>query len=291
MTKTTRATLFILLATMFWGMTFALIKDAVATLDVFNFIFWRFLIASLFMLVIFFKFIEFRNKKLILEGMLLGIFFGGGAISQTMALTSSAASNVSFITSFEVIIVPLLLSLLHRKWPSWTVILAVIITMCGIALLTLSDRVVGVSTGDWWALLCAFCFAIYTLLAGKFSHSGNPITLTFMQVLTLCLVVGLVNSFTHQITLPHLRNQWLAIIFCAIFASVFSFYLQIRFQQYVTATKTAIIFSTEPIFATITAILYLHERLSSYFIMGALLIFLGILLSEFKLKKPIIPQN
>jgi len=291
MTKATRATLFILLATVFWGMTFALIKDAVATLDVFNFIFWRFLIASLFMLVVFFKFIEFRNKQLIWEGLLLGIFFGSGAIAQTIALTSSAASNVSFITSFEVIIVPLLLSLLHKKWPSLTVVLAVIATMCGIALLTLSDNIVGISRGDGWALLCAFCFAVYTILAGKFSHSGNPITLTFVQVLTLCIIVGLVNSFTHQITLPHLSNQWIAIIFCAIFASVFSFYLQIRFQKYVTATKTAIIFSTEPIFATLTAILYLHERLSHYFIMGALLIFFGILLSEFKLKKPIMPQN
>lgn len=291
MTPATRATYFILLATVFWGMTFALIKDAVAGLDVFDFIFWRFLVASLVMLLLFHRHIHFTDKKLLYQGMLLGIFFGGGAISQTLALTTTAASTVSFITSFEVVIVPLLICLIGRQWPSLSIFLAVVLTITGVGLLTVSATGFDIQTGNGWALLCAFCFAIYTLLAGKFSHSGKPITLTFVQSSTLCLIVLGINVFTWQLTIPQHGNQWLAILFCALFASIISFYLQIRFQRYVTATRTAIIFATEPIFATITAVLYLHERLSEKFLIGALLVFTGILLSEFKLKKKIMPQD
>ena len=291
MTNQARATYFILLATLFWGMTFALIKDAVVTLHVFDFIFWRFLVGSLFMLIVFFKQIEFSNQKIMIQGILLGVFFGAGAITQTIALTTTTASTVSFITAFEVVIVPILICFLGKKWPSLSIIFAVIFTMSGVGFLTLVKNGFVVSSGNWWALACAFCFAIYTLLAGSFSHSGKPITLTFVQVSTLAIFTAFINLFSRQMTIPHLVNQWFAIIFCAIFASVFSFYLQIRFQRYLSATKTAIIFSAEPIFATLTAILYLHERLSSHFFIGALLILLGILLSELNLKKKIMPQD
>lgn len=285
MTKNTSATYFLLLATIFWGMTFALIRDAVATLSIADFIFWRFIIASLFLLIFFHSAIQFTNKKLIIEGIVLGIFFGGGAVAQTFALASTNAATVSFITSFEVLIVPLIISLVNWRWPRLTVIFAIILTITGMALITLTSDGFDISSGNWWALLCAFCFAIYTISAGKFSQSRNPMTLTFIQAATLSLIAVLVNfSRLQPIAIPKHANQWIAIIFCAIFASVLSFYLQIRFQRFVSATKTAMIFASEPIFATITAFFYLNESISSKFVFGAILIFCGILLSEYKVK-------
>lgn len=282
MTQHTRALLFILLATAIWGVTFALIRDAVATLPVMDFVFWRFLIAALFILVVFYRHIRIR-PALLFQGIILGVCFGSGVITQTMALTTTPASTVSFITSFEVLFVPLLLALIYQRWPRLNIIMAILLTLTGIALITLSHGQLYFSRGDQWALLCAFFFAVYTLAAGRFSHSNQPMTLTFVQAATLSVIAALSDALMHRTpTLPVTTNIWGAILFCALFASVISFYLQIRYQRFVGSTKTAIIFASEPIFATFTAALYLGERLTFFFLIGAALIISGILLAELK---------
>ena len=283
-----QATLFILLTTALWGGTFAFIKDAVATFSVGNFLFWRFGLASILLGLVFFKHIHFSNFKLMKEGMILGVLFGLGAITQSIGLRFTSASTASFITVLEVIWVPIFIGLYQRRWPGWTVSLAVLLAVGGVLLITWQEGV-HINPGDIWVVICSLFFACYTLAASKISHSGEPLTITFFQLLTIA-VMSLALS-RGQISVPQTANVWLSIFYCAIFASVLAFYLQVRFQRYVTATKAAIIFSAEPIFATLTAVLYLNETISSRFVFGALLIFSGILLSEFKLKEKILPQE
>ncbi|WP_419421531.1 EamA family transporter (plasmid) [Legionella sp. D16C41] len=74
------------------------------------------------------------------------------------------------------------------------------------------------------------------------------------------------------------------------YASIIAFILQLKFRKYVSSSKAAIIFSLEPVFATITAALYLNEKLSIQFFVGALII-MAILLSEYHTKHRIILQN
>lgn len=282
------ATFFILVTTMLWGGTFAFIKDAVATFSVGDFMLWRFGLASLLMGLIFFKHIHFTNIKLMKEGMVLGLLFGLGAYTQSMGLRFTSASTASFITVLEVIWVPIFIGLYKRSWPGLMVSLAVLLAVAGILFITWQPGF-HVNPGDIWVVVCSLFFACYTLAASKISHSGEPLTITFFQLLTIA-VLGFVLSLGH-LSWPKTANVWWSIVYCAIFASVLAFYLQVRFQRYVTATKAAIIFSAEPVFATLTAIVYLNENLSYRFFAGAVLIFSGILLSEFKLKEKILPQE
>lgn len=286
----TIATFAILLATFLWGMTFAFIKDAVTSLDVFNFLFWRFGVASLILFCISYKKIKFSDRKLLLQGFLLGLFLAGTVIFQSTGLRYTSASTASFITGMTVIIVALIVCCLERRWPTFNVILAVILAVTGIGLITLTSSLT-INVGDLWVMLCAFCFATYIILAGKFSHSGEPITLTFVQMMTIFIIVGSINFSSNNFTVPNATHLWISILFCAIFASIIAFILQLRFQRYVTSTKTAIIFASEPIFATITAIIYLGEQLTLKFVIGALLIFSAMLLSELKSKKKVMPQD
>lgn len=290
MKKASTATFAILLATLFWGMTFAFIKDAVTTLSVANFLFWRFGIASLLLLIIACKKIKFADRKLLIQGVLLGIFLAGTVIFQSTGLRYTTASTASFITGFTVILVALISCLLDKRWPTLKILIAVILAFTGIGFITLTSSL-AINVGDLWVMLCAFCFAIYIMLAGKFSHSGEPLTLTFIQFLTIFVIAGLLVLTKNQLTIPNKSNLWISIAFCAVFASIIAFTLQLRFQRYVTSTKAAIIFSAEPVFATITAIIYLHERLTIKFVIGALLIFSAMLLAELKLKPKVLPQD
>src|SRR5262245_4599637 len=94
----------ILAATMIWGMTFSFIKDAVVTLPPFVFLFWRFAIASLLLIVIFWKKIKFSRQTLA-YGCILGILLGGTVVFQTIGLRYTSASTASFITGLSVVLV------------------------------------------------------------------------------------------------------------------------------------------------------------------------------------------
>ncbi|MFW2571518.1 DMT family transporter [Legionella sp. 29fVS95] len=279
----------ILLATLFWGMTFAFIKDAVATLSPFNFLFWRFGIASFLLLLIFWQKIRF-DRQTLFYGTLLGLLLAGTVIFQTIGLRYTTASTASFITGLSVIVVALFESFLNKQWPSLYVITATLIALVGVGFITLSDGFT-VSQGDLWVLLCAFCFAGYILFAGKASQIHQSLSLTFIQSLFVCLLAGVASLFTTKLAIPSQTNVWVAILFCSIFASIFAFLLQLQFQKYVSSTKAAIIFSLEPVFATITAAIYLHEQLTVQFFIGALMIFFAILLSEKRTKQKVIPQD
>lgn len=289
MKTSTTATLYILLATLFWGMTFAFIRDAVSVISPFSFLFWRFGTASLLLFIFFYKNIHF-NKKLITQGIWLGLFLGGTVIFQTIGLQYTTASTASFITALSVIMVMIFSCILERQWPNLSLSIAVILATLGVGLITLTNGLT-LNQGDVWIFLCAIAFAIYIILAGKFTQSNQPLTLTLIQMLTIFVLAGIFFVPKHGLAAPTHLNVWIDILFCAIFASIISFTLQLKFQKYVSASKTAIIFATEPIFATITAAIYLGERLSIQFAIGATLIFASILISEMGSKKKVFPQD
>ncbi len=290
MKKETLATTYLLFGTLLWGVTFSFTKDAVGFMSPFDFLFWRFGIASLFLLVIFFKKIKLFDKKLILQGVWLGLFLAGTVIFQTIGLRYTSASTASFITGLSVILVPVYFCVIQKKLPQAQVMAALVLTILGIGLISLNSEL-SINIGDFWIILCAISFAIYVILASKFSHSGHAMTLTFVQSLTITAIVGIIDLSSGGYTLPRQINLWVAILYCALLASVLAFYLQIRFQRYISATKTALIFALEPVFATLTAIIYLDEQLTLKFVIGALCIFAGMLLSEVKLKKKLKQQE
>lgn len=279
----------IALATLIWGMTFAFIKDAVTTLTPFNFLFWRFSIASAILLILFWKKIKL-TQSIFMHGVLLSIFLAGTVFFQTIGLRYTTASTASFITGLSVIIVALFESLLNRRFPSKYLIGAALLAIIGVGFITLANGF-QINQGDLWVLLCAFSFAGYILFAGQASHLHEPFALTFLQSLFLCVIAGIASVFTTGIMIPEQTNVWVSILFCSIFASIIAFLLQLQFQKYVSATKAAIIFSLEPVFATITAAIYLHEQLTLQFFIGAFLIFSAILLSEKRVKEKILPQE
>jgi drug/metabolite transporter (DMT)-like permease len=73
-----------------------------------------------------------------------------------------------------------------------------------------------------------------------------------------------------------------AILLTAIGATVICFSLQTWAQQYASPSHAAILVSLEPVFAALTSLLFAQEHLGGRALLGAALIFAGILLAEWK---------
>ncbi len=120
------------------------------------------------------------------------------------------------------------------------------------------------------SFFCAICVALHIIYTDKYTKYNNAFNLAFIQMGTIALLSGIFAIFYgHSSELLKIeKNTVWAIIICSVFASNFAFWAQTYFQRYTIPTKTAIIFSGEPVFGAIFAHFYGGEILTLKAIIG-----------------------
>ena len=152
--------LILIVATFFWGSTFAFTKELTNVMSPLWLVAIRFSLTTILLFVMFFKHIMnvFRTslKKELPKLLLLGMINFLAIITQTMSLTEISASNSGFIASFAVLLVPFLEFFFRKKPIHNNIKIAVIILFVGIYIMAsgfnLPERFVA---GDFMALTCA----------------------------------------------------------------------------------------------------------------------------------------
>ncbi len=186
---------------------------------------------------------------------------------------------MAFITTLYVIIVPVVMALLARLRPRWTSLVAGALSLAGLYLIT-DPRLHGLNLGDWLTLGCAFAFAVHIVFVGIFATRYDPIALTFWQV----AVAGAVSlGALAAMEPPHLTlTPWsiTAILVTGLFATAFAFSVQMWAQRETPATHAAVIFSAEPLFATLFAYLLLGTVFTPRAWVGAGFVMVGLLLTQ-----------
>lgn len=163
--------------------------------------------------------------------------------------------------------------------------LGVITALIGLGLLSLV-RTSNLNIGDGLVFLCAISYALQITLVGRYAPSYPVLPLAFVQIFS-CGVFSLIGSLIfeeHKIWLSSQIwfNGWVlsALLICSILATAVAFVAQNYFQVYTTPTRTALIFSTEPVFAALTGYIWAGDRLTVLQILGCFLILVGMLVSE-----------
>ena len=281
-----RADLLLLTVAIAWGVTFLMVQDAISTTPVYAFLFFRFTLASILMFIISYRFLNELNKKTILYGVILGILLFSAFATQTFGLIYTKSSIVAFITGLNVICVPFLTYLFFKDKIKLNVLIATFIAVIGLYLLTMSGTL-EFEKGEFLTLVCAILFALQIIFTGKFSNQVNVFLLVLFQLITvsiLALIFSLsLDSATFNISYNYAFFK--AVIITAIFATVYAFLIQTYMQQFTTATKTAIIFTMEPVSAAIFAYFTANEVLTIVQFIGAVLIILATLIAELKFGK------
>lgn len=278
-----KSILLLLIGTVFWGMTFVFIKDAVSQISVANFLGYRFLLAALLLICIFFKRFENYNWDTLKYGAILAIPLLISFVAQTIGLQYTSASKGGFITGLSVVFVPLMLSLMQKRFPSLNILFAVILATMGLAFLTLGSSL-SLNVGDSWVFFSAIFFAGYIIMVARYGGKSDAILLSVTQFFLVGLLCISYSGVKGELYFPIGFKVWQAIIFTALFATAYMYTVQNYYQRYISEITTSIIFSFEPLFAAITAYFYLNEALTERTIIGGLLIFAGILFAEIKMK-------
>lgn len=279
--KGIKAEVYLLGIVIIWGSTFAIIRDVLDQIMPFTFLAYRFLLAALILSVIFWKRIKNIDKIILKKGFLIGIFLFLGYAFQTVGLKYTTATKAGFITGLSVVLVPIISYLFIKEKINRNSVIGVIFAVVGLWLLNYNSSY-NFNLGDFLVLLCAVSFAMHIISVGLFTKKMDYVLLVIVQLATVFVLSLLMALFFERpdIHLSYSFNVWWSIILTGVFATALAFYMQNRFQRYSTATKTAIIFSGEPIFAAVFAYLLLGEKVGLIAWIGGLLIIFGMIVSQ-----------
>ncbi|MGX1983353.1 drug/metabolite transporter (DMT)-like permease [Thermolongibacillus altinsuensis] len=292
MTLQQKADVSLLFVAFVWGATFVVVQNAIAFLPPLLFNGIRFLLASLFLWTWLFLFERKRkdriDRELVFAGVKLGIWLFAGYALQTIGLLYTTSSKAGFITGLSVVLVPFFSFLLLKQKPSINALLGTGVAAVGLYFLTMNGSM-SINKGDLFVFFCAISFALHIVLTGKYASRYSTLSLTTIQIQTVAFLCFLFSLFledwkTLSYSLLLQLEVWTALIITALFATTVAFFIQTNFQKYTSPTRVALIFAMEPVFAALTAYIWNDERLHHIAILGAFLIFLGMILSE-------LPQN
>ena len=139
----TLAVLALVAVTAIWGSTFVIIKDAITTVDPSDFLFIRFLLASLVLVALCWKRLLQAGKGAALVGLGIGGVYGLAQLLQTWGLASTSASVSGFLTGAYVVFTPFVAFLVVRSRVTGRTLLASVIARVGIAVLSLTGLAMG----------------------------------------------------------------------------------------------------------------------------------------------------
>lgn len=299
-----RAYLLMLFVVAVWGSTFVVVKGALSDASPAAFNLVRMTLAFAVLAAVYHRAWRAIRRWQIPLGALVGLCLAAGYQFQTTGLARTTPSKSAFITGLLVVMVPLLsvipgLRPPAARPPRSNAFLGAALAFAGIVLLTapaaaaaqaapsriaslanLLPTLASINLGDILTLGCALAFAFHCIALSHFSPRVGFRQLAILQVgfcaLFMALSLPLIER-PHLVVTPRLA---VALVLAAVLATAAAFSIQSWAQSILPPTHMALILTMEPVFAWVTSFLFMGERLALRPACGALLILLGIALTE-----------
>jgi len=272
--------LLLLLVSLFWGLGYPLMKITLLEIPVFTVLWIRFLFAALLMIPIL-KLKYLHERKLLISGVILGttLFFSFALI--ILGLERTTATSTGFLSALFILWVPLLSTLFMKQSLQKNTLISIPVSLLGI--FYLFDMQISIlHEGELLVMSGSLLTAIHILLIEKYSKHYSSMELTFVQFLVVTvwsILLSLVSY--HSISIGPVSHQFIiAMIVVVVFSTLLAFWIQTKYQSYISPTQAALIFNTEPLFSTLFAVLLLHEVLEKNIYIGGLLIMLSLFISQ-----------
>ncbi|HEX8559239.1 MAG TPA: DMT family transporter [Pyrinomonadaceae bacterium] len=292
----------ILLTTLIWGSTFSVARGVLDQWPPLTYLATRMPLAALVFAALFPRKVLGASREAWRAGATLGALVGVGFIGQTVGLLYTTPAKSAFITGITTPLVPVVAYAVWRARPSRENLAGIVLASAGGALILAPANAAGVNTGDLITLSTTLLFAAHITLMSLYARRFDPGQLSALQVTTAAaLVLGAwlaVRGFAAlagaESLPPGLAREtqplvWSAAVagqlaYLALFATVATFLLWTWGQARMSATHAAVIFSLEPVFATLFAVLLRGsaEWTGGRATLGALLVVAGVLASELR---------
>lgn len=273
----------LLVTTLIWGSSFVILKSTLDTITPLWLLSIRFCGAAIVMLALCYKKIRLIDRQHIKGGVLMGIFLSAAYTVQTYGLVYTTPGKNAFLTASYCIIVPFLYWLIAGKKPDKFNISAAIVCIVGMGFVCLNNELT-VNIGDILTICCGLFYALHIITTAKSVDGRDPLLLTVIQFITagiVCLVFAALFEPTPK-AIPA-SSVW-SIAYLVIMCTGVCYILQTFGQKYTPPAAASVLLSLESVFGTVISIAIGQENLTVSIVLGFILIFTAVLISETKLE-------
>ena len=280
-----------LLGAVIWGAAFVAQRVGMDHMGPFTFNGIRMLLAWLVMIPVTLLF-ERKNKKSPdykapdpkeqrLSGVICGALLFIASSLQQMGLVSTSAGKAGCITALYVVLVPVAAWFLFRKNPGKVIWLGVLIAVGALWLLCMpADGGFVLQSGDLLVLGCAVCFTFQILCVDHYAARVSGVKLARDEFLVTGGLSMLIAVATEPISWEGVREALIPILYAGIMSGAVGYTLQVLGQRDTDPTVASLLMCMEAVFAVLTGVLLIGEKMTVRETVGCVLMFCAVILAQ-----------
>ena len=306
-----RNTIFLFLTAMIWGAAFVAQSVSMNYIEPFTFICLRSVIGGLFLIPVIMvidnirkkrqndglnaaisdnnvnsfqnsqeenKKLSWKNKKLLESGIVCGIFLFLANCFQQTGIQYTTVGKAGFITTFYIIIVPLI-GLFFKKYCGILTWIGVVIALAGLYFLCITEKMT-IQRGDALILCCSFLYAGQILAIDHYNPFVDGVKMSCIQFLTGGVLGAICMFLFESPNIAMILSAAGPILYTGIMSTGVAYTLQIIGQKGLNPTVAALIMSLESVFSALSGYLFLHQILTTREQIGCVLMFIAIVLAQ-----------
>ena len=285
MKQATLAKIVLFLTAMLWGSTFTIGKLASEAFSASFIIAFRFLIASIALLIVAYPQRKQLDKKYWINGFWMGITLFASYMLQVggLALDTSPGKSAFLCTTYSVM-VPFLYWFVTKERPKVHHMVCVFLCLIGVGILSLSGGF-GMSMGDILTVASGVPCAVNIVISAIVCKNRNVLLLTTIELWIVTIFAWIFvfvgNAFPTQFPVGAVGG----IIYLGLFATALCLYMQSYGLKYAEPAIGGMLLSLESVFGVLFSVIIYHETVTVRMFVGFVVIFIAILLSQWEGKK------
>lgn len=308
-----RNTFFLFLTAMIWGAAFVAQSVSMDYIGPFTFIFLRSVIGGLFLIPVIIVLdgirrksqnesanvvssentlhniemdiekeekqrLSWKNKQLIEGGIVCGIFLFFANCFQQTGIQYTTVGKAGFITTFYIIIVPLI-GLFFKKYCGILTWIGVVIALAGLYFLCITQKLT-IQRGDALILCCSVLYAGQILAIDHYNPFVDGVKMSCIQFLTGGVLGAVFMFLFENPSVAMILSAAGPILYTGIMSTGVGYTLQIVGQKGLNPTVAALILSLESVFSALSGYVFLHQVLTTRELIGCVLMFIAIVLAQ-----------
>lgn len=264
------------------GTSFLMSKQLLSSMEPFNLLCIRFLMAFSILFILFAKRIISavrEDKGVITAAALLGAAYFVCMAAELHGLKYTASSTCSFLENSAIVIVAVVEAVLLRRKPAPVIMASALVTMAGIGFIVLNGGGMGLGKGELLCMLAALMYTAAIIITDRTSKKHDPFALGVLYV-GFVGAAGLAASFLTETSthLPQTGSDWAYLLMLAVVCSAFGFTMQPLAQKYISTETAGILIALNPLTSAVLGNIVLGEAFGIKGLVGSVLIICGIML-------------
>lgn len=222
--------------------------------------------------------LSWKNKQLIEGGIVCGIFLFFANCFQQTGIQYTTVGKAGFITTFYIIIVPLI-GLFFKKYCGILTWIGVVIALAGLYFLCITQKLT-IQRGDALILCCSVLYAGQILAIDHYNPFVDGVKMSCIQFLTGGVLGAVFMFLFENPSVAMILSAAGPILYTGIMSTGVGYTLQIVGQKGLNPTVAALILSLESVFSALSGYLFLHQVLTTRELIGCALMFIAIVLAQ-----------